>query len=517
MSSATTLQQVRVGWSAYAEMGDPLATLAGWLLRQELASRLPGLSPLLAYAEALCWDAPGFTGEPVLHSLMDAGGQPAVDVLVASGDLGPGEEAVTSLAEAGVPFVPVAPYGSWPADPRLCVGPPFAVPEPVVLAARHLSPQLLGARGAFLRVVHGLGRRYVLVDQTLLAGEAGQAARDGADQGDGVSSGQGHGVSRHRARDGAGQSTGVASQAAWPVGALDAALQELAEACAKNGSGSQVDVVPLVPSRLRLDDPEVEAVLLRRRAEVEEGRYQPEDWPGYERRPRLALRVTSPFDLAAAVAGAEVVVAASGALMALAWSLGVPHVALAGQDSTASAFAAWTGDATAVVSEVGQLVGSIGHVLARRGKPPGLGRLEATVDRSLDEAAATLGKMVDDVVGSVPGEARPYPASAERAQELQVVNDALRRRLAAERLVFGERAALLERAANTTVESAVKAVQGQDVVTRRRLEVALKEMKRLQDETAQQQAELRAIHSSLTWRAISPAREWYERLRKGDR
>jgi len=502
MRSATTLQQVRVGWSAYAEMDDPLATLAGWLLRRELASRLPGLSPLLAYGKALSWDAPGFTGELVLRSPMADDGQPAIDILVASGDLGTtGEETAGRLAEAGVPVVPVAPYGGWPADPRLCVGPPFAVPEPVVLAARHLSSQLLRARGAFLRVVQGLGPRYVLVDQTLLAGEASQTARDGP--------GQRSGVNGQTARDGAGQRSGV--------NGLEAALEELAGACAKNDGGAQVDVVPLVASRLRLDDPEVEAVLLQRRAETEEGRYQPEDWPGYERRPRLALRVTSPFDLAAAVAGAEVVVAASGTLMALAWSLGVPHVALAGQTSAASAFAAWTGDATAVVSEVSQLAGSIGHALARRGKPPGLGRLEATVDQSLDEAAGTLGKMVDDVVDNGRVEARPWSASAERVQELQVVNDALRRRLAAERLVFGERAALLERAANTTVESAVKAVQGQDVVTRRRLEVALKEMKRLQDETAQQQAELRAIHGTMTWRATSSAREWYERLRRGAR
>ncbi len=81
-----------------------------------------------------------------------------------------------------------------------------------------------------------------------------------------------------------------------------------------------------------------------------------------------------------------------------------------------------------------------------------------------------------------------------------------------ERLRFGERSALLERAANTSVESAIKAVHGQDVIVRRRLEQTEKEMKRLQEETAVQQAELRAIHASLTMRAFAPARAWYERV-----
>ncbi|HYA45132.1 MAG TPA: hypothetical protein VED59_05975, partial [Acidimicrobiales bacterium] len=97
------------------------------------------------------------------------------------------------------------------------------------------------------------------------------------------------------------------------------------------------------------------------------------------------------------------------------------------------------------------------------------------------------------------------------------VNQALRQRLAAERLRFGERAALLEKTASTTVDSAIKAVQGQDAITRRRLEVALKEMKRLQDETALQQAELRAIHGSAAMRVLVPARRLYGRVRRADR
>ena len=52
---------------------------------------------------------------------------------------------------------------------------------------------------------------------------------------------------------------------------------------------------------------------------------------------------------------------------------------------------------------------------------------------------------------------------------------------------------------------------------RRRLEVAEKEMRRLQEETAEQQAELRAIHGTKTMRALVPRACFYERLRKAPR
>jgi DsbC/DsbD-like thiol-disulfide interchange protein len=158
------------------------------------------------------------------------------------------------------------------------------------------------------------------------------------------------------------------------------------------------------------------------------------------------------------------------------------------------------------------VVATIDSIFARRGRPRGLKRLEATLDQSLDEAAANL---VDKAREAGPGEGTAMsPAALEaRAQELEVVNEALRQRLATERLRFGERAALLEKAANTSVESAIKAVHGQDVIVRRRLEETEREMRRLQEETALQQAELREIHASWTMRAAAPARAWFGRLR----
>ena len=42
-------------------------------------------------------------------------------------------------------------------------------------------------------------------------------------------------------------------------------------------------------------------------------------------------------------------------------------------------------------------------------------------------------------------------------------------------------------------------------------------MRRLQEETAVQQAELRAIHSTMTMRVLKPAREFYSRLRQAVR
>jgi hypothetical protein len=283
------------------------------------------------------------------------------------------------------------------------------------------------------------------------------------------------------------------------------------------GADRPAEIVRLAPGLLLAEDPLVEAVLESRRTETEEGRYQPEDWPGFPDRPRLPLRVTSPVDLAAAVAGATAVIAQSGAMMALAWALGTPHAAVAPEESPASAFAAWTGDASALAEDPAELIATMDNIFARRGRPPGLKRLEATLDQSLDEAAGDLKKRAAEVAAEGRGRPSSEAALNARLHEVQAVNDALRQRLAVERLRFGERSALLERTAHTSVQSAIKAVHGQDVILRRHLEATEKEMRRLQEETAGQQAELRAIHATMTMRALVPAREFYARLRRAAR
>ena len=93
---------------------------------------------------------------------------------------------------------------------------------------------------------------------------------------------------------------------------------------------------------------------------------------------------------------AGAVVAHSGTLMALAWALGVPHVALGPEESAPSAFAAWTGDASALAADPGEIVATIPNIFARTGKPPGFKRLEATLDQALDESAETLKKVAAD-------------------------------------------------------------------------------------------------------------------------
>jgi hypothetical protein len=473
MVASTALTRLRVGWWAAAEPADPLAALTGSLLRSELMSRCPGLHPVLVHDTSAPWPAPGFTGEPAaVHLDWSAPHSLALDLLVASGAAEPGGAKLShALSEAGTVTVAVAPDESWGWDPHYSVGSPFAVPEPSVLAARHLPRPLLTARQAFLRVVEGLPRRYVLVEASLMGDE--EPGRED----------------------------------------LELALARLA---AEAGDDRPAEVVQLAPGALAAEDPEVEAVLRERRAEAEEGRHLAEDWPGYAERARLPLRVSSPLDLVAAVAGAEAVVAATGSLMALAWALGTPHVALAPPESAAHNFTAWTGDPSAVVETPAQMVAAMGNVFARRGAPRGLKRLEATLDQSLDEAASILEKKAAEA--DADGRPRPPAASAtERLHELEAVNEALRLRLAAERARFAERAALLENAAHTTVESAIKAVHGQDVIVRRRLEQTEKEMHRLQEETAVQQAELRAIYASLTMRALTPARDWYGRLKKAVR
>jgi hypothetical protein len=476
MGRTDVLRRARVGWWAGGEPGDPLAALTGYLLRAELRARCPGFNPVLVLGTMSSWAEPGFSGEPVALRLSVEATEPmgSLAVLVASGCPDPGGAKIAhSLSEMGTPTVAIAADESWGLEPQGSVGPPFAFPEPAVLAARHFAPALLAARGAYLRVVEGLPADYVLVEGGLLSGE-----------------------------DGAGDDGRVDL-------ALAGALGRLAE---RAGSERPAEVVRLAPGPIGAEDNGTAPVLRHRRAESEEARHQPEDWSGDPDRPLFDLRVTSAVDLVAAVAGARAVVARSGPLMALAWALGAPHVAIAAETGAAANFAAWTGDASALAADGAGAVSTIDSIFARRGRPRGLKRLEATLDQSLDEAAANL---VDKAREAGPGEGTAMsPAALEaRAQELEVVNEALRQRLATERLRFGERAALLEKAANTSVESAIKAVHGQDVIVRRKLQETEREMRRLQEETALQQAELREIHASWTMRAAAPARAWFGRLR----
>lgn len=444
-----------------------------------MAARCPGFSPVLVSEGRASWQAPGFTGEPVTTATGGAdgpgtggaGAYSSIDLLVASGpaDAG-GQKLAQALSELGVGTIGVAPEPDWGLQPEHAnIGPPFGVPEPALLAARQFEPALLEARGAYLRVVEGLPRHYVLVEEGLVPDEGLEGGGD-----------------------------------------LGLALAGLAE---RAGNGRPAELVVLAPAPFVADDEAVERVLRHRRAETEEGRHLAEDWPGDPLRPRLPLRVGNPVDLAAAVAGAGAVVAQTGLLMALAWALGVPHVALAAEGSSASDFAAWTGDASALVDGPAGLVATMDNIFARRGRPPGLKRLEATLDQSLDQAAADLEAAAGKLTGYEGAESSARGAEG-RLADLEAVNQALRQRLAAERLRFGERAALLEKAAETTVESAVKAVRGQDVIVRRRLEQVEREMRRLQEETAGQQAELRAIYATRTMKMLTPARQWYSRLRR---
>ncbi|HET9058669.1 MAG TPA: hypothetical protein VFN61_02015 [Acidimicrobiales bacterium] len=469
---------LRVGWWAGGEVWSPLAALWGGLVRGEVTGRLPALRPVLVTGPggAQDWTAPGFTGEPIVEVALDGEGLSGFDVFVTAGWAEPdGTKMAEAMREAGASVMPVIPCEDWGGVPGLSVGPPFAVPEPALLARRYLSPALLGARNAYLRVAEGLPGGYVLLEE----GAFGAAAGAEAD--------------------------------------LRAALDRLAERGAKErGEDRPLQVVHLLGGAFAVEEPDTDELMVRRRAVDEEARFQPEDWVppaelGRPGRPELVLRVTNGLDMAAAVSGAAVVVARSGALMALAYALGVPHVALGEEGSGPSNFAAWTGDASALAQSPAQIVATIDNIFARRGRPPGLERLEATLDQALDEAASGLKRAMTELATGVRRRPAELPPE-QRLRELEAANEALRRRLAAERLRFGERAALMEKAANTSVESAIKAVHGQDVVVRRRLEQTEREMRRLQEETAVQQAELRAIYATRTMKVLAPARQWYGRI-----
>lgn len=468
----------RTGWWAQGELSSPLDALRGVLLRAEVKARWSAFAPVLVHQGTAGWRSPGFTGEPVcLHSGDDLGptSPSGFDILVASGQAaGQGKKVAAALGELGTELVAVAPGPDWGLEPEAAnIGPPFGVPEPTLLAARHFARPMLDSRAAYLRVVEGLPRHYVLVEGSLLGG--GRRPWHGPEP-------------------------------------LELALSKLGQRARGAGDHRPAEVVALAPQEWSAD-PEVAGVLRSRRAEAYQAAHLAEDWPGDPERPRLPLRVESPLDLAAAVAGAGAVVAESGALMALAWALGVPHAAIGPEGSAASDFAAWTGDASALVDGPAGLEATTDNIFARGGRPLGLKRLEATVDQALDQATANLQGTAAKLSGT-DGQPPTRSALEARLAELSTANDALRQRLAIERQRFGERSLLLEQAASTTVESAIKAYRGQDVIVRRQLEEALREMRRLQDETAVQQAELRDIHGTKAWQVLMPARQAYGRLRR---
>ena len=73
--------------------------------------------------------------------------------------------------------------------------------------------------------------------------------------------------------------------------------------------------------------------------------------------------------------------------------------------------------ASALAEGPGELVATLDNIFARRGQPPGLKRLEATLDQSLDEAASNLGKAAA-AVPPEPGAGRCRPGLARRSGSL---------------------------------------------------------------------------------------------------
>ena len=196
-------------------------------------------------------------------------------------------------------------------------------------------------------------------------------------------------------------------------------------------------MVWLSPGAL-VEDPKAESALRERRAEDEEGRYQPEDWPGNPWRPQPGLRVTNPVDVAAAVASRGRRGGSQRRLDGPRLGARRPPCRPGPEESAPSAFAAWTGDASALAADPGEIVATIPNIFARTGKPPGFKRLEATLDQALDESAETLKKRSRRFRRTGREGRVRAPLWKPRLHELQAVNHAaLRQRLAAERLRFG--------------------------------------------------------------------------------
>jgi hypothetical protein len=363
-------------------------------------------------------------------------------LVVIGGSAEPPAALIDRYRDAGHPVVSLAPEGQWGDDRREVPG-----ADAIVLAARRLDERTLDRQAALLRVVAGLPKAYVL-----WAPEGAQRkARTGAD--------------------------------------VPVAIAELA-------ARLEAEVVVYAPGAMTADDAQVETVLAQRRQEADARRRLPEDWTPGPDRPLLRLRISSPLALAAAVAHARAVVAADRSFRALAWALGVPQMAPP-HDGSAGRGLAGTG--TEIPSSSSPVDGSIPTLARRRrARPEALPDLEALLDQHLDTAAA-------EIEASIPAPS-DHDALERRVRELEATNEALRRRMAAERLRFAERAALLEEGFGA-LPSAPRGHGAPDAVLQRRLEERDEEVRRLQSELA-------AVYATKTMRMVAPLRQAYGTMRR---
>jgi hypothetical protein len=193
-------------------------------------------------------------------------------------------------------------------------------------------------------------------------------------------------------------------------------------------------------------------------------------------------------DLLAAVANADVVIASSASLLAVAFGLGRAGIGLDLRDTgRLHAFAQAAGTPDAIVRKPSEMVAALEHsptpqVVEATGQ-----QLQRRWDRHLDQITVAIAdaSRARRASGDAP---LPSLSMATQMKAVQAAHAALERRVAAERLAFADRAAAIERQAND-------------------------ELRHAKSQTAEAEARIQAIYATRTMRILHPARQLYGRLR----
>ena len=212
------------------------------------------------------------------------------------------------------------------------------------------------------------------------------------------------------------------------------------------------------------------------------------------------LAIEDPVDLVAVIAGSELVVTDSAAMLATAIGLRRPCQALAARPSGALIeLAEWLGDPDVILDRPTALPGSVDLARARARDDRTYLRLTDLLDGALDEVAAGIrGTLGRRAALSIPVRLAELN---ERLSLLTLANQQLQDRMAKERLAFGNAAREL-RSGGFPAPA--------DELDQRALDVELRIVRARLDEA---EREIQAIYATKTMRALQPARQIYRRLR----
>jgi hypothetical protein len=231
-----------------------------------------------------------------------------------------------------------------------------------------------------------------------------------------------------------------------------------------------------------------------------------------------------PIDLLAVLQSADAVVSDQHSLLALAAALRVPYMAFGAHPSAAlDNFAALTGDPDLVIPRADQLSTALPIAQMRAADPLQRDRLTDQTEIQLDDLIGVLtGATSAGLTHSIGSR---LVELNRRLFELETANAGLQRRLTAERLAFGGRAATIlsepepptARISPAVLADAARAAAEAEAARLADAARAAAEAEAARAEVSRLTDELTAVYNLKTMRMLRPARNTYQRWRSRSR